>query len=278
MPTLPIFQVDAFADRPFAGNPAAVCPLDAPLPDALMQDIAAENNLSETAFFYPELSAPLGDVYNLRWFTPTVEVELCGHATLASAFVLMTELDDTRNQVEFRTRSGVLTVRRWQDDHDAHADLYELDLPAFPAAPASASAATAAVVDALGASPVEILRARAWLAVYPSAAAIRGLTPDMPALACLDTTVCVTAPGDGETGDADFVCRYFAPSHGIPEDPVTGSAFCTLAPYWTARLGKDRLSARQLSRRGGQVFCELRDQRVLIAGRARLVLAGIFHY
>ena len=268
--TIPIFQVDAFADRPFTGNPAAVCPLDGPLPDALMQDIAAEINLSETAFFHRQGAGPDGAVYGLRWFTPTVEVDLCGHGTLASAFVLMNQLDDARSEVSFRTRSGLLLVRR-------RGDLYELDLPALPAVPAREP--TASVAAALGGAPVEILRARVWLAVYSSAAEIRSLAPDMAALARLDTTVCVTAPGDRDAGDSDFVCRYFAPSHGIPEDPVTGSAFCTLTPYWTARLGKERLRARQLSRRGGEAFCELGpDQRVRIAGRARLVLTGTFHY
>jgi predicted PhzF superfamily epimerase YddE/YHI9 len=269
--TIPIFQVDAFADRPFTGNPAAVCPLEGPLPDALMQDIAAENNLSETAFFHRQGAGADGAVYGLRWFTPTAEVDLCGHATLASAFVLMTELDDARSEVSFRTRSGLLLVRR-------RGDLYELDFPALPAV--SAREPTAGVAAALGGSPVEILRARAWLAVYSSAAEIRALAPDMAALSRLDTTVCVTAPGDQQTGDADFVCRYFAPSFGVPEDPVTGSAFCTLTPFWTARLGKQRLRGRQLSRRGGEAHCELApDQaRVRIAGRARLVLTGTFHY
>jgi PhzF family phenazine biosynthesis protein len=270
MPSLPIFQVDAFTDRPFSGNPAAVCPLDSPLPEPLMQDIAAENNLSETAFFHRQGAGPDGAIYGLRWFTPTVEVDLCGHATLASAFVLMTELDTVRTEVTFRTRGGQLVVRR-------RGELYELDFPALPAVPPREP--TAAVAAALGGSPVEILRARAWLVVYPDASAIRALVPDMAALARLDTSVCVTAAADGGTPDADFVCRYFAPGHGVPEDPVTGSAFCTLAPYWAARLGKTRLQARQLSRRGGQILCEpAPDNRVFISGRARLVIAGTFHY
>jgi PhzF family phenazine biosynthesis protein len=264
MSSLPIFQVDAFSERPFAGNPAAVCPLEGPLPDDLMQEIAAENNLSETAFFHRE-----GSAFNLRWFTPTVEVELCGHATLASAFVLMTELEPTRTEVEFRTRSGLLRVAR-------RDDLYELDFPAYPPAPTADS--TTAIAEALGDSPVEILRARSWLAVFSTADAIRRLDPDMTALARLGNTVCVTAPADSLTPGVDFVCRYFAPSHGIPEDPVTGSAFCTLAPYWTSRLGNRRLRARQLSRRGGEILCKLQEQRVLIAGRARLVIKGTFHY
>jgi PhzF family phenazine biosynthesis protein len=269
---LPIFHVDAFADRPFSGNPAAVCPLDGPLPASLMQDIAAQNNLSETAFFHREgdqVDGAGGAIYNLRWFTPAVEVDLCGHATLASAFVLMTQLEPSRTQVSFRTRSGLLVVRR-------RRDLFELDFPAFPPAPPRQP--TAAVAAALGVAPGEILRARAWLAVYPDASTVRGLAPDMAALARLDTTVCVTAPAGGDAGDLDFVCRYFAPTAGIAEDPVTGSAFCTLIPFWADRLGKPRLRARQVSRRGGEVFCELApDARVLIAGRARLVVQGSFY-
>jgi PhzF family phenazine biosynthesis protein len=264
--SFPIFHVDAFAERPFAGNPAAVVPLDGPIPDALMQDIAAQNNLSETAFFHRQGAGADGELYSLRWFTPTVEVDLCGHATLASAFVLMTELDPTRVEVSFRTRSGLLVVRR-------HGDLYELDFPAFP--PATPREPTAAVAAALAAAPIEILRARAWLAVFPDAAAIRALAPDMAALGRLDTTVCVTAPGAGEAHDLDFVCRYFAPTAGVAEDPVTGSAYCTLIPYWAARLGKERLRARQLSRRTGEVYGRLAsDGRVRIAGRARLVIRG----
>jgi PhzF family phenazine biosynthesis protein len=268
MPSLPIYQVDAFTDRPFAGNPAAVCPLEGPLSEALMQDIAAENNLSETAFFYPQ-----GDAFSLRWFTPTVEVELCGHATLASAFVLMNELDRARTEVTFQTRSGSLVVRK-------RADRFILDFPSYPAEPAGVEASRA-VAAALGARPVEVLRARAWLAVFARPDEVRALAPDMAATARLGTSVCVTAAGGGGTDPVDFVCRYFAPGHGVPEDPVTGSAFCTLAPYWVPRLGKPRLSARQLSRRGGDVSCELAEptgDRVLIGGQARLVLTGTLQY
>jgi PhzF family phenazine biosynthesis protein len=264
MPTLPLYQVDAFTDRPFAGNPAAVCPLPGPIPEALMQDIAAENNLSETAFFHPQ-----GDAMSLRWFTPTTEVEICGHATLASAFVLMTELEPRRTEVTFRTRSGALSVRR-------DGDRYVLDFPAF--APEPAASAAAAVAAALGARPVEVLRPKAYLAVLESAADVRRLAPDMAALARLDTAVCVTAPGAGESGGVDFVSRYFAPGFGIPEDPVTGSSFCMLAPYWSARLGKRTFSARQVSRRGGEVTCELAGDRVLIGGRACLVVRGTLSY
>jgi len=260
--TLPLYQVDAFSERPFAGNPAAVCPLDAPIPDGLMQDIAAENNLSETAFFSPE-----GEAFSLRWFTPTTEVDLCGHATLASAFVLMTELDPARTEVTFRTRSGLLSVRR-----DA-AGAFVMSLPAWPAPPADA-ATRDAVAPAIGVVPREVVRARALFAVLDDAAAVRAVTPDFAALAALPTTVGITAPGADETRPVDFVSRYFAPGYGVPEDPVTGSAHCTLAPLWASRLGKTSLSARQVSRRGGELSCELADDRVLIGGKACLVIAG----
>jgi PhzF family phenazine biosynthesis protein len=258
---LPFFQVDAFTDRPFSGNPAAVCPLEAPIPEALMPDIAAENNLSETAFFHPQ-----GAVFSLRWFTPTTEVELCGHATLASAFVLMTELEPSRTQVTFRTRSGLLSVRR-QDDQ------FVLDFPAYPAAPADAET-SARVTEALRVQPREVVRARSLYALFDSAAAVRGFAPDFAALGRLPTSVGITAPGTDETRPVDFVARYFAPTFGIPEDPVTGSAYCTLGPYWAARLGKPELRARQVSRRGGEVSCALAGDRVHIGGKARLVITG----
>jgi PhzF family phenazine biosynthesis protein len=265
MPELPFYQVDAFTDRPFGGNPAAVCPLAGPIPEALMQDIAAENNLSETAFFHPQ-----GQAMSLRWFTPTVEVELCGHATLASAFVLMTELEPERTEVTFRTRSGTLPVRR-------SGDMFVLDFPARPIAPADAGAA-AAVAAALGAKPREVLRGPAYVAVLDRADDVARVAPDMAATARLGTSLCVTAPGDPETTLADYVLRYFAPSHGIPEDPVTGSAQCMLAPYWAARLGKATLAVRQLSRRIGDIACEVSGDRVLIAGKARLVITGTLRY
>jgi PhzF family phenazine biosynthesis protein len=265
VPKLPLYQVDAFTDRPFAGNPAAVCPLEAPIPEALMQDIAAENNLSETAFFHPQ-----GDAFSLRWFTPAVEVELCGHATLASAFVLMTELEPARREVTFRTRSGLMPVFRRDDD-------FVLDFPAYPAAPADAEIA-ARVADALGARPREVVRARSLFAVFDDAAAVRALAPDMRALAALPTGVGVTAPGGGETRPVDFVSRYFAPGYGVNEDPVTGSAHCTLAPYWAARLGKSELRAHQVSRRGGELSCALAGDRVHIGGKARLVITGTLTY
>jgi len=271
MRTLPFYQVDAFTNRPFTGNPAAVCPLEAPLPEALMQDIAAENNLSETAFFHRQ-----GDAFSLRWFTPTVEVELCGHATLASAFVVMTELEPGRAEVAFRTRSGTLTVSREKFDAKG-GDLFVMDFPARPAQPAADRAA--AVAAALGARPSEVAHAGGVvLAVLETADDVRRLAPDMAAIARLGVTMCVTAPADGALPGVDFVSRFFAPAHGIPEDPVTGSSFCTLAPYWAAHLGKPALRARQVSARGGDVRCEHRRERVLIAGQAALVITGTLRY
>jgi PhzF family phenazine biosynthesis protein len=256
---LAIYQVDAFTDRLFAGNPAAVCPLEAWLPDATMQAIAAENNLSETAFFVPR-----GDDYDLRWFTPTLETELCGHATQASGFVVMNRLAPQKSTVRFHTRSGPLTVTR-------QGAGFAIDLPAQP--PASC-AMPPKFVAALGRKPVEILAAKKYLALYDSEADVAALAPDIAALTEIDRDgVIVSAPGRA----CDFVSRYFAPHAGIPEDPVTGSAHSTLVPYWAKRLGKTKLHARQISQRGGELFCELRGDRVVMAGRAALYLEGKIH-
>jgi PhzF family phenazine biosynthesis protein len=255
---IPLYQVDAFADGPFTGNPAAVCPLDAWLPDPVMQAIAAENNLSETAFFVPE-----SDGYRLRWFTPTVEVDLCGHATLASGYVVFRWLKPGTDSITFQTQqAGALTVAR-------DGNLLALDFPARPPEPCAMSEALAA---ALGRRPGALLAARDYLAVYDSADDVAALAPDFSAVAALDRfAVIVTAPG---TGGVDFVSRFFAPARGVDEDPVTGSAHCTLIPYWAGRLGKRRLEARQLSRRGGVLSCGLSGDRVTIAGRAVLFLEG----
>ncbi len=260
---IPLFQVDAFTDRPFAGNPAAVCPLDAWLPDDLMRKIAAENNLSETAFIVPR-----GDSFDLRWFTPAVEIDLCGHATLAAAFVLMTRIEPGRTAVTFHTRSGPLGVTR-------EADVFTLD---FPARPPSEIAEPEGLAEALGVKPDAVLKARDTIAVLDSSEAVRRLAPDMERLKAVDAfAVCVTAPGGGPDGDVDFVSRFFAPAQGIPEDPVTGSSHCSLAPYWAGRLGKKVLRARQVSPRGGDLRCELVRDRVRIAGRAVLVVNGTLH-
>lgn len=244
------FQVDAFATRVFEGNPAAVCPLDRWLDDGVLQAIAAENNLSETAFFVPTEKG-----FHLRWFTPVSEVDLCGHATLAAAHVLFDHLGYAGGAIRFETRSGDLTVRKRE------ARL-EMNFPACPPAPCEAPAS---LVQALGRHPVEVLAADDYLAVFEDEAAVRALRPDMGLLSRLGRRgVIVTAPG----GDADFVSRFFAPRIGIPEDPVTGSAHCELAPYWAKRLGKNVLAARQVSPRGGRVDCEIAGDRVLLAGSA----------
>ena len=254
---LPIFQIDAFAGRVFAGNPAAVCPLESWLPDATLQAIAAENNLSETAFFVPQ-----GEDFGLRWFTPATEVDLCGHATLASAALILGRLAPKRTSVRFHTRGGILEVAR-------AGDMLEMD---FPALPALRAAADANVTAALGAEPLELWHAeRDFMAVFATEAEIRALAPDQAALRTLARPgMIVTAPGE----DVDFVSRFFAPALGVPEDPVTGSAHCTLAPYWAARLGKTVLTARQVSARGGEIGCEFKGARVVLRGRATFYLEG----
>ncbi len=253
---IPYFVVDAFATGPFTGNPAGVCALPTWLPDALLQAIAAENNLSETAFFVRG-----GDHYALRWFTPAVEVDLCGHATLAAAHVLFTHLGEEAPRLEFRSHSGPLFAER-------QGALIALDFPGLPPRPI---AMDDALVAALGLTPVALLRDEDLLAILPDAESVRRLRPDMAALAALDCRgLIVSAPGE----DCDFVSRFFAPAVGIDEDPVTGSAHSVLTPYWAARLGKTRLHARQLSDRGGELFCTLLGDRVEIAGAARDYLQG----
>jgi PhzF family phenazine biosynthesis protein len=254
---LRVAQIDAFTRRPFSGNPAAVCPLERWLPDETLQAIAAENNLSETAFYLPR-----GDSFELRWFTPTVEVDLCGHATLATAFVIWTIRRETAApQLSFQSRSGQLKV-------DRDGDRYVLDFPSLPPIECDAHSG---LVSALGAQPRVILAARDYLCVFDHEEEVRALTPDIPKIAATDRfAVIATAPGR----DCDFVSRFFAPAQGVPEDPVTGSAHCTLIPYWAQRLGKRSLFARQISRRGGEIWCEDRGPRVRIAGHAVKVLEG----
>jgi PhzF family phenazine biosynthesis protein len=252
----PYFQVDAFTDRPFAGNPAGVCPLEAWLPDAVLQNIAMENNLSETAFVVRSK-----DGWDLRWFTPTVEVDLCGHATLAAAFVLAHVLGEAKDVLRFQTRSGLLSVAR-------EGDLLILDFPSRPGVPCSVPEG---LIKGLGKAPEELLKARDYLAVFQSEDEVRSLKPDMAALATLDCVgIIATAPGR----KCDFVSRFFAPAVGVPEDPVTGSAHCTLIPYWAKRLSKQKLHALQLSKRGGELFCEAQGDRVKIGGKAVLYSRG----
>lgn len=257
---LPIYKVDAFTTAVFAGNPAAVCPLEEWLPDETLQAIANENNLSETAYF-----VRTGDRFHLRWFTPTVEVDLCGHATLASAYVFFEVLENRDETVTFDTKSGELTVRR-------KGDLLEMDFPSRPAAQVDIHNG---LIKSLGGLPVEILAARDYLVRYHSEAEVRALEPDMESLKHIDRfAVIATAPGS----HCDFVSRFFAPAQGVPEDPVTGSAHCTLVPYWAEELGKDTLTARQVSRRGGELYCHLAGGRVQIAGRAALYLKGTIFF
>ena len=254
----PIFKLDAFTARRFAGNPAAVMPMHAFLANSVMQAIAAENNLAETAFLVPDNAN-----YRLRWFTPKVEVPLCGHATLASAAVVMERLEPERNEVIFNSASGPLTVRR------ANAG-YVMDFPARPSVPTTPPVE---LTEALGATPVEVFEnSFNYMAVVENVQALRALAPNMAALARVGRPgVIVTAPGDGTY---DFISRYFAPAKGIPEDPVTGAAHCMLAPYWATRLGKTSFRAFQASRRGGEITCRLAGDRVELEGSCVVYLEG----
>lgn len=254
----PIFQLDAFTTRLFAGNPAAVMPMDHFPEDAVMQAIAAENNLAETAFLVRD-----GDDYRLRWFTPATEVPLCGHATLASAAVVMERLEPTRRRVVFHSASGPLTVSRVGQG-------YVMD---FPARPSARAPALPVLEQALGVVPLEVFsNAFNYMAVLHSAQVVRGLAPDMALLARVDRSgVIVTAPGHEGW---DFVSRYFAPAKGIPEDPVTGAAHCMLVPYWARRLDRTAFRAFQASRRGGEIVCRLDGDRVELEGNCVFYLQG----
>lgn len=255
---LPLYQIDAFTDRVLAGNPAAICPLQDWLPDELMQRLANENNLSETAFLVKN-----GKQYGLRWFTPQQEVDLCGHATLAAAWLIFNELDTAAEQVVFDTRSGVLTVTR-------DGQRLTMDFPVLDRQPCEAPTA---LVDGLDISPVATFVGMDYMAVLESEAQLRALQPVFASLAKLDRRgIIVTAPGE----ECDLVSRFFAPAAGINEDPVTGSAHCMLTPYWAERLQNTQLHARQLSPRGGELWCELRNGRVFISGGACLYLRGEF--
>jgi PhzF family phenazine biosynthesis protein len=250
------FHIDAFTDQIFSGNPAGVCLLETWLPDETMQGVAAENGLPETAFL-----VAAGQGYELRWFTPKVEIDLCGHGTLASAHAVFHYVAPTAQRVDFQTKSGLLSVTR-------QGKLLELDFPARLATPC---ARPSGLDEMLGRVPAFTLRARDLLAVFETEEEILTLRVDFAGLATLDVFgVIVTAPGRS----SDFVSRFFAPGAGIDEDPVTGSAHCTLIPYWAERLGKTKLHARQLSERGGELFCAMQGERVTMAGRAVTYLAG----
>lgn len=257
---LRLFQIDAFASEVFRGNPAAVCPLNSWLSDSLLQAIAEENNLAETAFFVPASGG-----FELRWFTPRLEVDLCGHATLASAHVIFTELQPERESVEFSSRSGPLFVKR-------SGEVLTMDFPAWSLR--NVEQAPSALLEGLRSAPREVLLVTPgtnYFCVYGSEAEVISLRPDFTKLEELHPYgVIVTAPGD----KSDCASRYFAPSYGIPEDPVTGSIHSALTPYWASRLKKNKIHARQVSARGGELFCEDKGNRVLISGRAAKYLEG----
>ncbi len=257
---IPLYQIDAFTSRPFGGNPAAVCPLERWLEDATLQAIAAENNLSETAFFVKYY-----EEFEIRWFTPVAEIDLAGHPTLATAYVILEILEPQRERVRFQTRAaGVLTVTRAQGR-------LAMDFPARPPGPKPTLGDAAA---ALGANPIELLAARDGFAVFGSEAEVKALEPDFAKVAKLDCMgLIATAPGAPGSG-VDFVSRFFAPKHNLNEDPVTGSAHATLIPYWARKLGKKQLFARQVSKRGGELWCEDRDERVEIAGECARFMEG----
>ena len=258
---IPLYLVDAFAERPFAGNPAAVCVLPAWPTESLLLAIAAELNLSETAFVVGSKGT-----YEIRWFTPTKEVDLIGHATLAAAHVVLGEVERGLQEVRFRSGAETITVKR-------EGDTLAMDFPALHSSPAQHPVA---VAQALGLPPVKVFAAKHYMALYETADQIRALKPDMAALAALDLpAVMVTAPGD-EAG-IDFVSRFFAPANGVPEDAVSGVAHLALVPYWSAGLGKKRLVGRQLSQRGGIVIGHDRGTRVTLMGRTVLLFSGAIH-
>ncbi|MCE5312634.1 MAG: PhzF family phenazine biosynthesis protein [Nitrospiraceae bacterium] len=258
---IPYYHIDAFTSKIFSGNPAAVCLLDKWLDDNVLLCIAAENNLSETAFIVPASDSS----YHLRWFTPEIEVDLCGHATLASAFVIFSFINSSLSSVDFDTKSGKLTVLKSDN-------LLSMNFPARKPMPAEMPLLLS---EALGAEPVKVLRSRDLMAVFDNESIVGNMNPDFDKLRLIKDCfgIIVTAPGL----KSDFVSRFFAPNAGIPEDPVTGSAHCTLIPYWAERLGKDKLTAHQLSKRGGELFCENLHDRVNISGRAALYAKGYIH-
>jgi len=254
---LPIYQIDAFAPHSFEGNPAAVCPLEAWLSDEVMQAIASENNLSETAFFVPDDTG-----FSIRWFTPTVEVNLCGHATLAAAFVLYEILGYEKESIVFSSLSGELKVKRV-------GEWFELDFPLQAPVPCPVPQA---IIDAFDIEPLTCLKAEDYLVVFEHASDVLNAKPDLSCLKQLDLRgVIITA----RSNDYDFVTRFFAPSFGIDEDPVTGSAYTQLTPYWSEQFGKSKLLAKQVSQRGGEVRCELSGPRVKISGQAVKYLEGL---
>jgi PhzF family phenazine biosynthesis protein len=255
---IPFYHVDAFSRTIFGGNPASVCIMDAWLDDNMLLAIASENNLSETAFLVPESKGR----YKLRWFTPAVEVDLCGHATLASAFVILSFIDNSLSSVDFETASGPLSVTK-------SGELLSMD---FPARPPESAEKLPILSQALGAEPLDVLKSRDLLVVFEDESVIRDMDPDFDKLKQIRDAFAVIVTAQGKR--SDFVSRFFAPNAGIPEDPVTGSAHCSLIPYWAHRLRKTHLHAYQLSKRGGELFCENAGDRVRISGNAVLYAKG----
>lgn len=253
---IPYYHVDAFTGKLFSGNPAGVCILNEWLPDEVLQGIATENSLSETAF-----ALARDDHYELRWFSPKLEIDLCGHATLAAALVIFQCLGHVGPSIQFQSKSGPLTVER-------DGEWFILDFPSRPPVPCPVPEL---LIRALGRVPVDVRRSRDYFAVFASRKDILEMEPDMSLLGQLECRgIIVTAPGN----QADFVSRFFAPRVGIPEDPVTGSAHCSLIPYWSERIGKKKMTALQLSARGGELFCEDRGDRVGIGGKAVIYMKG----
>jgi len=258
---LDIYQVDAFTDKTFGGNPAAVCPLEAWLPDMQLQNIAMENNLSETAFFIPSQSSDAD--FDLRWFTPSCEVDLCGHATLATSFIIFDQLKLDKPTIRFSTRSGILTIEQTEYGLKMNLpvwDYKETDIPLL-------------VTEALGAKPTALYKGNDWIALFDDEQTVRDLEPDMDKLLQIKDMRGIL-PTAKSNGKYDFISRFFGPAVGVPEDPVTGSAHCILTPFWAERLNKTTLHAYQASARGGALFCELKGDRVHITGQAVLYMTG----
>lgn len=263
---LPIYQVDAFTNEVFKGNPAAVVPLDNWLPDDILQNIAIENNLSETAFFIPD-----GDNFHLRWFTPTYEIDLCGHATLATSFIILTELYPNQTEVRYKTNTaGDLVVKQ-------NNGSFIMDFPNRKGKKFNVNSIPKYVLDGINNfTPLEAYKARDLMLVFDSEQIVKSIKPNFKSLISYPDAVCVTAPADDK--NIDFVSRFFcAYDETIPEDPVTGSAHCTLTPYWAEKLGKTELKARQVSSRGGDLDLSLKDDRVYITGQAALYMKGYIH-
>ncbi len=253
-----MYQVDAFTNKVFGGNPAAICLLDRWLPDEILQAIATENNLPETAYIIPK-----NDNYLLRWFTPTQEVDLCGHATLASAYVIFTHLKPSVNKITFHTLSGLLIVEK-------HGSYMQMDFPALPFVPSEASSE---IITGLKIKPLEVYRSTDYLVIVESVSQLSAIKPDLNLLAQLDLRGVIVS-ARGEDPEIDFVSRFFGPKLNIPEDPITGSAHCVLVPYWATKLNKITFQARQLSAKNIFLRCELKDNRVLLFGEATPYLEG----